>query len=188
MTILSQIKDHYTNKKYTKITRQVAENHTEFSRGYIVGYSKDFIILQETDDFRLCGYLAIPVAHIVEVRYDKNDKFYDKIMILEKEIDNVSLPHKIDLSNWQTLFKSIKGTGLNVIVECEDPEIDTFIIGLIVKTTKKLVYILYFSATGIIDEEPTSIDYNSITKVMFDDRYINVISKYVRNRRKKTIK
>ena len=170
------------------MTRQVADDHTEVSRGYIVDYSKDFIILQETDDFKVFSYLALPVVQITDIRFNNHDKFYDKIMVWEKEIDKVSLPHKIDLTNWQTIFKSIKSIGLNVIVECENPNIDTFTIGPIAKTTKNLVYISYFSPTGFIDEKPTLIDYNSITKVMFDDRYINVFSKYIRHRKKKITK
>lgn len=98
------------------------------------------------------------------------------------------MPHKINLTNWQTIFKSIKSIDLNVIVECENPNIDTFTIGAIVKTTKKLVHILYFNADGFIDETPTSVDYDSITKVMFDDRYINVFSKYIRHKKKKITK
>ncbi len=170
------------------MTRQIADDYTEVSRGYVVDYSKDFIILQETDDFRVFSYLVLPVAQIKDIRFNSHDKFYDKIMVWEKEIEKVSLPHKIDLTNWQTIFKSIKSIGLNVIVECENPSIDTFTIGPIIKIKKTLVYILYFSPTGFIDEKPTSVDYNSITKVMFDDRYINVFSKYIRQRKKKTVK
>lgn len=170
------------------MTRQIADDYTEISRGYIVDYSKEFIILQETDDFKVFSYLVLPIVQITDIRFNSHDKFYDKIMIWEKEISKVSLPHKIELKNWQTIFKSIKTLGLNVIVECENPDIDTFTIGPIAKTTKNLVYILYFGPTGFIDEKPTSIDYNNITKVIFDDRYINVFSKYIRHRKKRTTK
>lgn len=185
MTISKKIIFHYKNKRFTRITRQVAEDCTEISRGYIVAYSKDFIILQETDDFRAFSYLVLPISHIVDIRNNSSDIYYDKIMKWEKETDNISLSHKIDLSNWQTIFKSIKNSGLNVIVECENPSIDTFTIGPIVRATKKSVYILYFSPTGFFDEKPTPIDYISITKAVFDDRYINILSKYTRYRKKK---
>jgi len=185
MTIHDKIKFHHDNKRFARVTRQVADDCMEVSRGYIVDYSENFIILQETDDFKVFSYLALPIAQISTIRFNSHDRFYDKIMVLEKEIENISLPHKIDLSSWQTIFKSIKTIGLNVIVECENPNIDTFTIGPITKTTKNLVYILYFDPTGFIDEKPTSIDYESITKVMFDDRYINVFSKYIRQRKKK---
>lgn len=184
MTILDKIKVHYENKRYATVVREVSEGCTELSSGYIVDYSKDFIILHKTDDFKVLGYLVLPMKQITAIRFNSNDKYYSKIMVWEKEIDNVFLPHKIDLTNWQTIFKSIKNTGLNVIVECENPSIDTFTIGPISKTTKNFVYILYFSPTGLLDEKPTPVEYNKITKVSFDDRYANVFSKYIRERKK----
>jgi hypothetical protein len=82
-------------------------------------------------------------------------------------------------------FTSIKATGLNVIVECEAPSINTFTIGPIKKVLKNAVQILYFDAAGFSDSKPTSIKYNDITKVMFDDRYSNIFSKYIRYRKNK---
>lgn len=185
MNILDSIKFHYTKKKYTKLTRQVAEGHTERSNGYIVAYSKDFVILQETDNFHLLGYLVLPVAQIIEVRYNAHDKYYDKIMVWEKEADKVSLPYDIDLTNWNTIFKSIRSYKLNIIVECEDPAIDTFTIGPIVRITKNKVCISYFDAQGYIDEDPVDVEYTDITKVQFDDRYANIFGKYTRHKKKR---
>ena len=184
MKILDSIKYHYDKRKYTQVTRQVAEDQTKSSSGYIVAYSKDFIILQESDDFRMLGYLVLPVAQIAEVRYNKADKYYDKIMVWEKEADKVSLPYDIDLSNWNTIFQSIKGYQQTVIVECEDPSIGTFTIGPIVRITKKKVHISYFDAQGYIDEDPIGVEYTYINKVMFDDRYANVFGKYTRHKKK----
>jgi len=98
-------------------------------------------------------------------------------MIWEGEAENVGINYKIDLTTWTSIFKSIKSRQLNVIVQCESPEIDSFTIGPIIKTTKKLVYIQGFDPAGVLDEKHSSIDFESITKVMFDDRYINVFSK-----------
>lgn len=185
MKILDSIKLHCNSRKYTTIIRQVAEDHTESSSGYIVDYSKDFIILQEVNDFRMLGYLVLPVAQIAEVRYNKVDKYFDKIMVWEKEADKVSLPYDIDLTNWNTIFQSIKGYELTVIVECEDPSIGTFTIGPIVRITKKKVHISYFDAQGYIDEDPVRVEYADISKVQFDDRYANVFGKYTRHKKKK---
>jgi len=72
-----------------------------------------------------------------------------------------------------------------VVVECENPKINGFTIGPIIKTTRKLVFVQDFDPSGYLDEEATSIDFKSITKVMFDDRYINIFSKYLRHRKSK---
>lgn len=185
MDILDSIKYHYDKRKYTQITRQVADDHTESSSGYIVAYSKDFIILQEVNDFRMLGYLVLPVTQIVEVRYNKVDKYFDKIMVWEKEADKVSLPYNIDLTDWNTIFQSIKGYELTVIIECEDPSIGAFIIGPIVRITKKRVHISYFDAQGYIDEDPIRVKYADISIVKFDDRYANVFGKYTRHKKKR---
>lgn len=108
MTIKQKIKFHKDNKYYTRISREVAKDFIETNRGYIVDYSKDFVVLQETDDFKVLGYIILPINHITEIRFNNNDKYYNKIMIWEKESEKVGISHKIDLSNWQTIFKSIK--------------------------------------------------------------------------------
>jgi hypothetical protein len=144
------------------------------------------VLLQETDDFKILGYLVLPINQIKKIRFNKYDKYYNKIIIWEDEIRNVKAKYKIDLTSWQSVFKSIKDYQLNVIVECENSDSSTiFTIGPIVKATNKRIYIQNFDPSGFLDEEPTSIDFESITKVQFDDSYINVFSKYLRHRKPK---
>ncbi|WP_035654634.1 hypothetical protein [Flavobacterium saliperosum] len=81
-------------------------------------------------------------------------------------------------------FKSIKDLGFNVIVKNENPEEDTFDIGPITKITKSNVYVQYFDATGLLDSESTKISWDQITVVNFDDIYINVLSKYLKEPKK----
>ncbi len=141
MTIKQQIKYHLDNKKFCKVKRQVAEDSFEFSSGYIVDNSEEFVLMQEADDFRVLGYLVFPISTITQIRYNNNDKYYDKIMQWEKQVDNVSKKHKIDLKDWISIFKTIKKAGFNVVIENENPEDESFDIGPIIKTTKTAVYI-----------------------------------------------
>jgi hypothetical protein len=181
--IPGKIKYHLADKNYVKITRTVSKGIDKISNGYILDYSKDFVLLQETDDFKVLGYYILPANQIKKIRHNKYDKYYHKIMVWEGEADKAGISYKIDLDNWKSIFKSIKNLSLNVIVECEAPKIDSFNIGPIIKAAKKLVYIQDFDPTGLLDEKPTSIDYDDITKVTFDDRYINIFSKYLRKRK-----
>lgn len=183
--ILETIKDHFENKNYVKITRAIGGGDTTTSSGYIVKYSPDFLILQETGDFNLSGYAIVSIPHIVKIRFNRPDQYYNKIMAWEGQVEKVGINDNIDLNDWASIFKSIKKTGLNVIVECEGYDTNTFNIGPIIKTTKSQVFIHYFDATGFWEEEPTSIDLKNITRVNFDDRYINIFSKYLRHRRVK---
>ena len=183
--IAEQIKDHFENKKYGKIKRSSGKHALEMSNGYIVDYSDDFILLNEAGDFEVAGYLVLPIKYVKKIRYNKWDKYFEKILISEGEIGKVGVKYKIDLSNWKSVFESIKGHQLNVIVKCEDPKIDSFNIGLIINIYKKDVEIHNFDPSGLLDEKPTLISYKDITAVSFDDRYINIFSKYLRSRKPK---
>jgi hypothetical protein len=185
MTIKQQIKYHLEHRKFCKVKRQIADDSYEFSNGYIVDYSKDFILIQEADEFRVLGYLVFPISTITQVRFNNNDKYYDKIMQWEKQVDNVSKKHEIDLTDWTTIFRTIKKSDFNVIIENEDPDDKTFDIGPIIKVTKAAVYIQYFNAKGYLDTEISKITYDKITIAKFDDHYVNVISKYLRLRKSK---
>jgi hypothetical protein len=181
-----KIKDFYENQKFARITRKVADDWDEISRGYIVDFSPEFIVLQECDDFELKGYNILPIKDFTEIRFNNNDKYYDKIMSLENEKKNIGNKTKLDLTDWKTIFKSLRKNKRNIAVYCENPEFDTFTIGPIKRIMDKSVFIQYFNATGILDEKPTKIELKNITKILFDDRYIDVFSKYLRERRKKT--
>lgn len=176
----SQIKLHFEEKNFCKIFR----GDFETISGFIVAYSKEFLIIQESDDFNILGYVIFPISTIEKIRRNNSDKYYHKILQGENLLKKVNLKHKINLNNWETLFKSIKKTDLNVIIENEDIDDKTFDIGPIIKVNKSSVYIHYFDSKGFLCDEETQIKWNQITLVRFDDRYINIFSKYLRKRKK----
>ena len=185
MSIEDKIKEHCKSKKFSRITRDVTDVWDELSNGYIVDYSKNFVVIQESDDFKLLGFNIFPTQHISRIRYNNQDRYYDKILAWENEKDKLGLRTKVDLTNWKTIFKTFQKKKKNVIVECENPDIETFTIGTVKRVTDKSVFILYFDALGLLDDKPTRIDYDNISKVKFDDRYIEIFSKYTRERKKK---
>lgn len=140
-------------------------------------------MLQETDNFKVFGFNIFPVFQITDIRYNKSDMYYDKIMLWENEKKEIALKTKVNLTNWKTIFKTFQKQKKNVIVECENPKIDSFTIGIIERVTDKSVFVLYFDSKGFIDENPTKIKYKDISKVTFDDRYIDVFSKYLRKKK-----
>lgn len=186
MTIKQQIKYHFDNKIYCRITRKVGEDYNQYSKGYIVQYSKDFLVMQELEDFNVGGYFIFKIDSISDIRFNRNDKYYDKIIKWEKLNESIINKHDINLTDWQSIFKSIKKTGLNVIIENEDPDDNTFDIGPIIRINKSSVYIHYFNATGFLDNDLTQIKWNQITLVQFDDTYTNTFSKHIRARKNKS--
>lgn len=176
------------NKRFCFLERKVGNNKIENKYGYIVDLSDDYVLLQETDDFEFRGYLIIPINTISEVRFNNKDRYYDKIMNWEKLTDKIERKYDVNLSNWESIFKSIKKLNLNVIIENEDPDDYSFDIGPITKVSKEAVYTRYFNTQGFLDTEITKIIWGKITIVEFDDRYINIFSKYLRERKIKSKK
>jgi hypothetical protein len=185
MNITEKIKFHFENKLFCKIQRKFDKINAEKSSGYIVDFSERFVILQEIIDFNLCGYLIFTIDSIEDISFKNKDKYYDKIMQLEGLKNQVSNKYKLELSNWSTVFNSIKSWGFNVIIENENPEDKSFDIGPIMDVTNTSVSIRYFNAFGFKDEESTEISWNLITMVKFDDRYANIFGKYLRERKRK---
>lgn len=185
MNIRKNLKSYLENKKYCKIHRKIGKVSIARKNGYVVDLSDDFVLIQEVDDFKICGYIVIPIKSISEIICNKNEKFFDKIMESEGLKQKIKNKHKINLKNWKTIFKSIKNLDFNVIVENEVPDDETFDIGPIIKINSTKMKIRYFNAQGVINAELTKIPYNKITLVNFDDSYINIFSKYLIEPKKK---
>lgn len=138
---------------------------------------KLFLSIKE-DDFILNGYTIRRFKDVNKIK-TKADKC-DEILKLEKVTDNINIPN-IDISNWKTVFESLKIINKNIIVEKEsliDREWE-FVIGRIEKIYNKFAYIRHFDADGVWQDEPYRIPYTEITSVTFSSRYLNIFSKYV---------
>ena len=118
------------------------------SNGYILGFSDDLLLIHSSDDFKIDGYEIFPVTQITKIRFNKSDVYFDKIMKWEKEFYKIGITYQVDLTSWKTAFQSIKKQSLNVIVECEQREVDSFNIDPIEKIGSKQVKIRFFDAEG----------------------------------------
>lgn len=183
MKIQKKIERNYREKRFSRITRKISKKEIAINRGYILDYSNDFILMQEESDFMLLGFWIFESSKITNFRYNKNDKYYDKILESEGLKNDLKIKTKVNLENWETIFISLKKAKKHIIVECENPKIDEFIIGEIINIKPKSVSILYFNAEGVLDKKPTEVKFKNITKVTFDDRYIDIFSKYLREKK-----
>lgn len=177
--IFEKLTKHHSKKQYVRLTRKIGYLE-KISTGFILDLSDDFILLQEVYDFIILGYQIIPIKTIKHIRYNKNDKTYERILKEEGLLQKVRQKYKIDLTSWKTICEDIKKTGLTVISECEHPKIDSFCIGEIRRVNKKSLSIRYFNAQGILDKQNTKNKFEDITILSFDDHYANVFSKYVK--------
>ena len=138
--MINKIKSHKEKNQRVRIFRQVAKGVIETSNGYILDFSDELLLIHESDDFKVDGYAVIPIDQIKKIRFNKSDRYFDKIMKWEKEIEKVGINYTVNLKNWKALFSSLQQKVMNVVVECEDPDIKSFTIGLIEKIGKIYIY------------------------------------------------
>lgn len=150
-------------------------------RYYFPLISNDKLFLgAEEDDFIIDGYSIRRYVDVTEVQI-KDDKCVE-ILQIEGTINGIQMPN-IDISNWETVFFSLRKINKNIIVEKENIKDDEceFIIGRIDRIYKKFVYVYHFDADGIWQEEPYRIPYTEITSVSFGTRYVERFSKYLKD-------
>ena len=148
--------------------------------GYVLDFTDDFILIHQTDDFKLDGFAVIPLKTIKKVRYSDYEEMYEYIMNEESLLSELGINYTIDLTNWQTIFKSIEGNEKFVIIECEQVWIKRFLLGKLSKAKRKKVEMLYLEANGVFEEYATEQKYKEITIARFDEVYINLFQKYAR--------
>lgn len=183
MKIQKKIERNFKEKRYSKITRKISKKEAVINEGYILDYSDRFILMQEEHDFTFRGFWILESSKIKKFRYNKYDKYYDFIIESEGLKKNLKVKTKVKLSSWETILTSLQEAKKHIIVECEHRKRDQYIIGEIIKVTSKSVSILYFSPEGILDKKPTKVKYKNITKISFDDKYVDIYSKYLRKKK-----
>lgn len=179
--IITQLRKHLNEKKYIRITRGLKKDFSNISTGYPINISERFALIKEVDEFLIDGYNIIPTNKIRKLRYNENDKYFDfisKSEFSEEELTSNDL--KINLDSWQSIFNDLKKLNKVVISECEKFKHEYFAIGKINCVKENAVFIDYFNAQGVLDEEPVEHKFKWITKVTFDDNYSKVFSKYVK--------
>lgn len=148
--------------------------------GYVLDYSKSFLLIRECLDFYVEGLIVIPINKITKLRQAKIEKNFTKIYKLEKLDNDALIFEKITLESYPEIFKAIKKKHKFAIIEnVFDGEID-FCIGEIIRINKTSVSILYFDITGKIDKTATTVLFKDIANIEFDSNYINTFIRHLK--------
>ena len=182
--IRAKAKKHIAEKNILKVHREL-EGEDLGCYGFLLDVSADFLVVQIDSDFQLDGYTIVPISTVADITCNKADRFHKSILRKEGVIKrDHGLDHKLDLSDWSSVFKSLKAKGAVVSIEDETDEEIYYVIGRIIRVNKKSVAIQYFDALGQLDKETTKVNYEDITIVNFDSRYINTYAKHLKEPKK----
>jgi hypothetical protein len=170
ITMSKKIKYHYDNKLHAKFIRDNGQQKPKTSLGYVAAYSTDFVLLQETRWFKLPGFHIFPVSRIKKINFSNLNRRYHKIMVWRGLVETVGINYPIDLTNWESIFESLKKFNLSVAIEFDNSVAPD---SSILKTTSQSVYIQAIDSKKSAGKETTEITFESITNIQFSTKVIH---------------
>ena len=147
--------------------------------GFILGFSAKFILLAKVYDFIMDGWLVLNRKFVTGVKSTQSDRYCKSILKHENALASIHPDLSIDLSDYPSLFSSLKRAHAFIIVENERPGANEFLIGPIARINKSSVSIRYFDACGKWIEGSHRISFDAITCVQFGCNYIKIHRKYI---------
>lgn len=145
---------------------------------YGIDINNKLMYVIEEDDFSTDGFQIRKLSNLkkIKMRNSLADKICYDLMVIE----NVEVPN-IDITSWESVFKSLYELGEYITIESEDiePRFSEFFIGKIIEVHKSYVVFNDFDADGEWQGE-IKIWYRAITSVTFRNRYTMVWEKYLK--------
>lgn len=179
-TVIEKLQAVQAKRQYARIARSGVSRSADYH--FVLDRGPSLVLLQDESSFRLDGYSIVNLADVTAVRSGRLERFTERLL-KQEEIRPAPPPVSIDLADWRSVLKSLQAYGKHVIIECEtgDEDLDEFFIGRIEKLNKVSLAFRHFDALGQWDDEPTTIRFRDITRVRFDERYIDVYSRSLRS-------
>ncbi len=110
------------------------ENHTY---GFVLAFNDNFVLIHAINNFRFDGYIIMPIYAIKKARISEYEVANLHILKEEGISKDLGIKYPIDLNSWQSIFESIKAHKQFAIVESEQAQVDSFLIGKLEKIGKK---------------------------------------------------
>jgi hypothetical protein len=178
------LQKYIENKNYVKIFRTVCGEEDNLS-GFILGMSKNFLLLQLAQEFMLDGYAVIRLDDFDSIRHSSYERTQRKIFNAEGLLSTeYGFGKKLPLTSWADILKTLKGYDLHIIIENINKNVLDFWIGQITKVGDKSVSIHNYNPDGQLDDKPTVIKLDTISVIKFGDRYSTIFRKHLRNKKK----
>ena len=167
---------HREERNLVSIYRSAIDDNA--IQGFVLGDSRELVVLQYVYDFNLDGLMVLRTADITDVRCTATDKFQKQLLSQEGLSHNVPFALTLDLSGWRAVISQLAKEYALMILECEEGKKREFVIGRVVKTTAREVHIQHFSGTAAWAERPTTLKFSDITSCQVNTNYSNVYQRH----------
>ncbi|WP_165247727.1 hypothetical protein [Paludisphaera soli] len=167
-------------RRHVHLTRRVAGDWDV--TGLVLAVGRRLVLLHQTRDFQLDGYVLLPLRDIARVRCTAVDRFAEKVLAGEGLMENVGADWDVPLDDPSRALAALKRRGDYIVIECESrfaPEDDDFLIGPVVGLTDHEVAMRIFAPDGRWERDRSYVMLDTITQIQFDTPYINAFRKYL---------
>ncbi len=132
-------------------------------------------------DFYCEGYCAFRLKDIIDIRSNKYERFFEKMLKEEGLLSQVTKPDIPDVKSMKELLEFFQKNETNIIIECEfeDEDDDIFSCGKISEIKDETLWVKEFDATGKWIEKELGLKLKDVTNIQFDAPYLNIFSKHL---------
>jgi hypothetical protein len=163
------------NGKFVHVKR----DFPEAIHGYVLAANDQLVLMREFSGFRPGGFVALRKADVRELTLDEK---WTEMMASEGFARLANTMPSIRHGSMVELLVSLFERARNLQIECEDcansPEAGLHI-GRITSVSATSISFVFFESSGRWYNTAYEIPLSSVTKVVFDDPYVDTFSKYV---------
>ena len=142
--------------------------------GFVVGLSKQFVLLQAIHEWQDVGALIVPVENVEEC--DVSEFHDDQLKILDfNSVKRTKRYSWVKLGSYEELFKSLKFKNKFVVVSLEE-DAD---VGQVEAIHKDSVDLKGVDPGGNWIAETLDCPFDEISVIQFDDSYSRTLQRYV---------
>ena len=149
-------------------------------KGFLIDAGAEWILLNEVTDFHTNGYCLVRREYVDNVKRGRYERSLEAILRCEGMRADSKIGFSLPLDDTAEMFAALHAAETPVIVEGEAEDQESFHIGRLVRAGNHSLSILHFDATGRLDEIPSLVPFEGITRVTFASEYLNVFMKYAR--------
>ena len=167
---------HRKDRDLISICRSDIDAHA--IQGFVLGCSRELVVLQYVYDFNLDGLMVLRTADVTEVRCTATGKLQKDLLLQEGLAQKVPFAFTLDLSGWGAVISQLAKAYALMILECEARKRKEFVIGRVLKTTPREVHIHHFSGAANWAKRPTRLKLSDITSCQVDTNNLNVYQRH----------
>lgn len=148
--------------------------------GAFLRESRNWILIQNIEDFRIDGYSLIHKMLVQKVRQSSGDKYYQSILIKEGIAKRIKELPRLEIEEIGQSLLYFHKQESPVIIECDLIGTWPFSIGFIEAVRENDFDLRHFDPEGKSEKKPRKIKFAHIERIGFKERYCEIFGKYLK--------